>query len=153
MTLLVLVSFPVFKKMETTSTRAEAKITLSYMATLQSAYHADNGKFAVFVEFYGSQIEGRDQCAQPAGAEDLGFKLRSCGKDPRRKGLRYVYRALGDIDLKSAQHTIPKSFTGEAVSGSDVTGDDFVCGPSGKDRWQVSVKKEFRNPEYCEPKT
>lgn len=137
-------SIPFYQNLKMKSIRAEAKVMLSYLATLENVYKVEKGSYAYFPAFYGAQMSGEENCSQPEGAKELGFILRKCKKDPRRDGLRYAYRVLRE----SVEDT--ESFRAEAVSGSDLDGQNFVCAGSKQDVWKIGPDKKHHNISHCE---
>lgn len=115
---------------------------LSYIHSLESAYHLDQNQYVFFEEFYGSPIEGRDNCVQPKGAESLGFLVRWCHKN-NNTPVRYAYRVLPAAD--------PRQFRAEAFSGSDAADQSFVCfGEHEDDAWQMNDKRQLTRTKACE---
>ncbi len=129
------------KQLNINALKTEAQVMLAYLGTLEAAYYTDSGAYAGFEEFYGSEIDGQENCQRPKGAEELGFRLKKCGKDPRAGGLRYAYRVLLQND----------DYTGEAISGSDVGSESYIClGSQKRDQWQVNSDKKVRHTLDCE---
>ena len=132
---------PFFQSLEEKSLRAEVRVILGYMATLQGAYHTDSGQYAYFDEPYGAPINGEENCLRPKGAETLGFTLNNCKKDPLNGGLRYTYSALKDGE----------SYIGRGTSGSDINGKSYVCaGSKTKDLWEIGPDKQTRQVLDCQ---
>jgi len=123
------------------SFKSEAQVMLSYLGTLEAAYHTDSGSYAGFEQLYGSEMDGQENCRRPEGAEELGFRLKRCGKNPKSGGLRYAYRVLLGTD----------DYRGEAVSGSDISSESYVClNTKKKDQWKVGPDKKVRHVLDCE---
>ena len=121
--------------------RAEAHLMLSYIATLERAYHLEHGKYVAFDE-YGAQKGGEGLCVQPQGAKRLGFSINWClgvsGTDP----VRYFYSAR--VDSEGA-------FDIKAHSGSDKQGFSFICFGEGEhDVWALRPKAGRVHEKDCE---
>lgn len=137
-------SIPFYQNLHIKSLQAEAKVMLSYMSTLQAAYYTDSGRYLYFTDFYGAQIKGKENCERPEGAKDLGFLLRNCSKDPRAGGLRYAYK-VEIVDDRA------DTYKATALSGSDLSGESFVCGDVDVfDTWSVDPSKEQVHEAFCE---
>ena len=137
--LLLALVFPIFHRMNIKALQAEAQLTLTYIASVESLYRIDKGKYVV----YGAQLMGRERCGIPKGAEELGFVLKSCAKDPRNGGIRYAYKVLPNAN--------GDNFQAIAESGSDVTGESFICiGTNRVDIWQSGPEKNLQNTHFCE---
>ncbi len=137
--------------LEGRSVRAEARLMLAYMRTLQSAYHVDEGRYIVFPEPYGAASGGMSRCQRPAGAVELGFVLRRCEDSPAEGGLRYAYRAVpmgADLGPETWQ---AGGYVGYAESGSDANNESFVCASADQvDRWEVTSESDIRQVEACD---
>ncbi len=121
--------------------RAEARLLLSYMATLQSAYYADKNKYVRFDDWYGAPEQGKSRCQRPLGAAELGFVIESCAKADEQVKVRYAYRA----PIKES--TV---FAGEGASGSDELGQSLVClGETTQDGWRVDQSKIPEHVRDC----
>lgn len=149
--LLLGLSVPFYLNLKRNGLRAEAKIMLGYVATLQSAHYTDAGRYASFEEFYGAQINGKENCSRPEGAVELGFSLKGCDRDPDAGGLRYAYRVKGEVNPETQQPDLQYGYRAEAISGSDVTSEDYICASTTqKDVWSVSSNKEPQHEKDCE---
>ena len=112
------------------SLRAEAKLMLAYIQTLQNAHHTDEGHYSVFNQEYGASIGGSVNCTRPEGAKNLGFILRNCERGIDDGGPRYSYR------VKSGESN--QGFVAYATSGNGQSGSNLVCTSSTKqDIWRV----------------
>jgi hypothetical protein len=139
----IALSIPFYQSINAKALQAEAQLMLSYIATLEAAYFVDTGKYAYFAEPYGSQVLGKENCTRPSGAEELGFVLKNCGKNPRDGGLRYYYQVEPSAD--------GKDYTATAISGSDVTKESFICqGSTLEDIWLISSAKQLINRSFCD---
>lgn len=117
--------------------QAEAHLIMSYIGTLQKAYHFEHGEFLAF-PFYGAKIGAKENCEQPPGAAKLGFQINWCSGDKSVEPIRYAYQVkLSEDDEQGYILT--------AHSGSDERGYSFVCFGHGEaDIWRMnrSQKKE-----------
>lgn len=140
-------AMPFFRSLEVKSLRAEVRVMLSYMATLQQAYYTDTGRYAYFEEFYGGPLDGRENCLRPEGAEELGFKLKGCGRGPNNGGLRYAYQSL----KHEASDLNTPSYLGRGTSSSDINGESYIClGSLFKDVWEVLPNAAVSHVTDCE---
>lgn len=136
------VIYPLFRSMVVKGLQAEAHLMLSYIHSLESAYHIDHNEYVYFNEFYGSPIDGRENCVQPAGAERLGFLVRWCHKAGATP-VRYAYRVIPG----SGQD----QFQAEAFSGSDANDQSFICfGEHEDDVWRMDDKRDIKRTKECE---
>lgn len=133
-----------YYRMKLNGLRAEMRLMLSYLHTLQHSYRLEEGRYAYFQQFYGAQIAGADHCLQPEGAARLGFILRWCHEEQASE-LRYAYQVLslernGEIGFQAIAH-----------SGSDANHDSFVCFFSNQlDVWAMHDDKHLRPIRMCE---
>jgi len=140
-TLGTIAGFAWMNQLKINSFKSEAQVMLSYLGALEAAYYTDKGVYAEFEQLYGSEIEGQENCRRPKGAEELGFRLKRCGKNPKAGGLRYAYRVLAD----------QSGYRGEAISGSDIRSESFVClSTKKKDQWQIGPDKKVHHVLNCE---
>jgi hypothetical protein len=137
----VLLVYVAFHQLYQNGLQAEAKLMISYVHTLERVYKLDKKNFVFWTEPYGAMLNGRDNCAQPEAAADIGFYISGC----HREGAaipRYAYRILKES--ASDRYRI------EASSGSDKEGRSFVCFDSDKQNvWQSSQNLEFSQVESC----
>ncbi len=139
---LVALIYPLFRHMAIKGLQAEAHLMLSYIHSLESAYHIDNSQYVYFDAFYGSPIDGRENCMQPAGAERLGFLVRWCHKAGATP-VRYAYRVTPGV---GGDH-----FQAEAHSGSDTEDQSFICfGLHEDDVWQMDEKRVLKRTRACD---
>ena len=119
--------------------RAEARLMLSYLHTLQKVQSMESDKYIGFSSFYGAPISGKDNCSQPEGAARLGFLLKWCHTESPSP-LRYSYRLTLSED----------NYKAEAHAGSDHSGASFVCfGHQEEDIWVVDKKKQIQRVKSC----
>ncbi|SMF34505.1 hypothetical protein [Pseudobacteriovorax antillogorgiicola] len=122
--------------------RAEARLMLSYLHTLQKAQRMESDRYMSFDQFYGAPLKGQDNCQQPEGAARLGFLLKWCHSESASP-LRYAYRVRETTD----------GFIGEAHAGSASDGGSFVCfGFHEEDIWQIDKKRSLSHINSCRSK-
>lgn len=145
-----LLLIPSYKSIKEKSLQAEAKVMLSYLASLEIAYHTDNGKYVLFNEYYGAPILGIKNCHRPQGAIDLGFEIKHCQKQIKVKSIKYAYRVSGGLNPQTLEHTDNNMFIGFAESGSFGNGLNFVCTNSkSKDIWKINKAKTTEHIVRC----
>lgn len=127
--------------MKINSLRAEMRLMLSYLSSLQQSQHLESGRYVGFDEWYGARIRGEDNCRQPEGAARLGFILRWCHQEQAAE-IRYAYR----VKL----HEDRSAFRAVAHSGSDHRDRSFVCFfGDQKDRWSKLNSQDIQAHESC----
>ncbi|MFW7379454.1 MAG: hypothetical protein ACOH5I_11645 [Oligoflexus sp.] len=131
-------------RMQLNGLRAEMRLMLSYIHTLQKSYEVDEGRFSYFEEYYGAQISGKDHCEQPEGAARLGFILHWCHEEQATE-LRYAYQVIPTVVEDES------SFLAVAHSGSDVKDRSFICYFSDQiDVWTIDEKKRLQSLRSCD---
>jgi hypothetical protein len=122
--------------------QAEAKIMLNFLHSLEIAHHTETSTYVAFTP-YGAPRGGRDQCLQPAGAEELGFSLKDCQKSQRVRTMRYYYQ----VNLEQEG----LDFQAYAVSGSTEDGKSLICLNSLKlDVWSIKSEKFLKQTQTCD---
>jgi hypothetical protein len=123
--------------------RAEARIMLSYVHTLETAYHIESSRFVGFSTPYGASEGEVDNCTQPSGAAELGFILKDCQKSPLARTIRYFYQ------VEVAQDEV--GFTGRASSGVGLDGQSLVClGTTKKDIFSINQERVIKHIQPCQ---
>ena len=141
--LAVSAAYPAYHSMSLNGAQAEAKLMMSYIHTLQTAYSSENGEYIYFDSNYGASIAGADNCVQPPPAEQLGFIIRWCHEE-KASPVRYAYKVLKyEVGKKT-------SYLVRAESGSDSQGRSIVCiHPRDSDKWISSPGKPPTNEKTC----
>lgn len=137
--------YPTYRHFYINGLRAEARIMLTYLHTLEKVYRSESGHYAYFPEYYGANVDGHSFCQQPEGAKTLGFYLRWCHeKEAGREPVLYAYQVLpgvGDQD----------GYRAAAVSGSDSSGASFVCfGEREVDVWYMDQNRSITHEKSCD---
>lgn len=136
--------YPLYRYFYINGLRAEARVMLTYLFTLEQVYRTDAGHYVFFSEPYGANRKGQSSCQQPEGAKTLGFYLRWCHeKEAGREPILYAYR----VDHK-ADHA--DGYVAQAESGTDETGASFICfGEGERDVWRIDEKKNLVHAKAC----
>jgi hypothetical protein len=138
----VLLLVPLYRHLTVTGLEAEAKIMMSYLYSLEMAYHADTGHYTYFDKWYGAPIGGTNHCNQPNGARDLGFSIRWCRGEGKSETIRFSYRVVPHPNE-------PNGFLIEALSGSDERQMSFVCLTKGESHWSFDQRKTLKQAKGC----
>jgi len=133
-----------YYRMQLNGSRAEMRLMLTYLHTLQQSYRIDEGRYVFFNRFYGAQIAGEDHCQQPEEAARLGFILRWCHEEQAVE-MRYAYQILPSSSLGD------QGFQAIAHSGSDGENHSFVCFFANQtDVWSITEEKALKSLRTCD---
>ena len=134
------------KQTQAELTMEEAKLQLLLIHRLEQAHFLDTGRFVGFEQQFGAPLLGTDQCEQPDGAKELGFKLRNCKvRASSAINIKYFYT----IRLTSPSGSGP-GFIATAASGSRADGQNLVCVAAGQDIWTINEHKQIAQVETCQ---
>ncbi len=135
-----LLVFVASRQLYTRSVRGEAKLMMGYIHTLERVYKLENKRYMHWENFYGSILQGADQCEQPEEAAEVGFFIPGCHRE-KSMPPRYAYRVIQEPNDR---------YRIEAKSGSDKAGRSFVCFvETGTELWESRQNLEYSLIESC----